>query len=96
MATIKATPKKLRSGEWGAVAQTPAARKGDTVEITTKSGKSWTATISKVIWSGNGVSIVATQSSSPAPRRSRSYLDAHCDCSECRRGSESTCLRDWG
>ena len=35
---------------------------GQQIQITAKSGKSWTATVERVIWSGNGVSIVATKS----------------------------------
>lgn len=46
---IPATPKKLRSGDWGALAKSESVRKGDTVQITTRSGKTWTATVNKVV-----------------------------------------------
>lgn len=62
---ISASPTKLRNGTWGATAK-GTARKGDTLQITAKSGKSWTATVSAVVWSGNGVTICATEST-PAP-----------------------------
>jgi hypothetical protein len=54
------TPVKLRDGTWGARVQ-GAAKVGDTVTITTRSGKSWTATVRRVLWTGSGVSIVATR-----------------------------------
>lgn len=73
---INATPTKLRSGDWGAKVQ-GRVRKGDSIQITTRAGKSWTATVAKVVWSGNGVAIVATQSRSgytPAVRDARGYV----------------------
>ena len=74
---IKATPTKLRSGEWGARADGDV-KKGDNITITTKSGKSWTATVEKVVWTGNGISIVATKkttgSYTPAIRNTRGYV----------------------
>lgn len=63
MQTIEANPKKLKSGAWGALAKTESVRTGDTLQITTRAGKSWTATVRKVLWSGNGVAICATASS---------------------------------
>jgi hypothetical protein len=61
--TTPATPKKLRDGSWGALAQSESVAAGDTVKITTKAGKSWTATVSKVLWSGDGKAICRTRSS---------------------------------
>ena len=61
-ATIEASPKKLRSGEWGALVQSDQVRRGDSICITSKSGKSWQATVAKIIWSGQGKAIVATES----------------------------------
>ena len=63
-----ATPAKLKSGEWGARVA-GEIKAGETVTITAKSGKSWTATISRVVWSGNGVSICSL---APQARKSRS------------------------
>ena len=54
-----ASPTKLRDGSWGATVKGPATV-GETIKITTKAGKSWEAKISKVVWTGNGVTIVAT------------------------------------
>lgn len=81
-ATIKAaSPAKLRDGSWGAKVQ-GSVSVGDTINITTKAGKSWTATVQKVVWTGDGVSLVATASSggnkggyTPAVRNSRGYVD---------------------
>mgnify|MGYP006899558405 FL=1 len=65
--TITATPAKLRNGSWGARVQ-GQVRNGDTVTITTRAGKSWTATVSQVVWTGEGVSIVATESRPSRPQ----------------------------
>ena len=73
--TTKATPAKLRSGDWGAKVH-GECQPGDVITITTKAGKSWDATVRKVIWSGDGVSIVATERRGyvPAVRDSRGYV----------------------
>lgn len=73
-----ASPAKLRDGSWGARVN-GSVKAGDAIAITTKAGKSWTATVSRVIWTGNGVSIVATESKSrngyvPAKRNARGYV----------------------
>ena len=62
MTTIQASPTKLRSGEWGAKVQTANVSEGDSIQITTRAGKSWTASVAKVVWRGEGVAIVATRS----------------------------------
>lgn len=81
-ATIKAaSPAKLRDGSWGAkVAGSVSV--GDMIQVTTKAGKSWTATVSKIVWTGDGTSLVATASSgasksgyTPAVRNSRGYVE---------------------
>lgn len=56
-----ATPCKLKSGDWGARVSGPVS-KGDTITITTKAGKSWTALVAHVVWSKDNTSIVATES----------------------------------
>ena len=78
--TKTARPTKLRNGDWGARVE-GTVRKGDTITITTKSGKSWDATVTRVIWTDSGVSIVSTASTSksksdyvPAVRNSRGYV----------------------
>ncbi len=63
-ANLTGKPKQLRSGEWGTVVSTENVNVGDSVTITTASGKSWEARIQKVIWRGNGVAICATSKSS--------------------------------
>src|SRR5690606_27312903 len=60
--TATATPTKLKNGSWGARVASTYVRAGDIVRITTRGGKSWDAEITKVVWSGNGVSICATRS----------------------------------
>jgi len=66
-----ATPAKLRDGSWGARVQ-GACAPGQEIQITTKAGKSWTAIASKVIWSGDGATLVTTVS---APRNEPKSVD---------------------
>ena len=94
--TITASPTKLQSGAWGAKVQSETVQAGDTVTITTRAGKSWDATISKVLWTGDGVSICATESngssSSRPRRRGRSCAcDDDCCASGCRCDSHCNC-----
>jgi predicted SprT family Zn-dependent metalloprotease len=73
-----ATPKKLHNGDWGALAQTATVKSGDTLRITTKSGKQWNATVRQVLWTGDGKAICATNSGNSDGRH-----DGFCDeCSE--------------
>lgn len=64
MTTAAASPTKLRDGTWGARVKSTSVQPGDAVTVTTQSGKSWTARVSRVLWSGEGVSIVSTESES--------------------------------
>jgi hypothetical protein len=63
---MQASPTKLRSGEWGAKVQ-GAPKVGDEITIQTRGGKSWTAQVTRIIWSGDDVAICATSSSSGRP-----------------------------
>lgn len=72
----QATPTKLRNGDWGAKVA-GSVRQGDEIQIRTKAGKEWTATVTRVLWSGDNVSIVATESRSQRPRR-RSNGECQC------------------
>lgn len=67
-----ASPIKLRDGTWGARVRNTTVEPGDVIEITTQSGKAWTATVQRVLWSGDGVSLVATQSSTQSSKTSGS------------------------
>lgn len=97
--TATATPTKLKNGSWGARVASTYVRAGDIVRITTRGGKSWDAEITKVVWSGNGVSICATRSIGSstgrrAPRNSTTRTGCRCgsvveyskptDCWHCR------------
>ena len=57
--TESASPAKLRTGDWGARVPYPVSP-GDTITITAKSGKSWQATVDRVVWQGEGVWLVST------------------------------------
>jgi len=61
---LQASPKKLKSGDWGALVKSESVRPGDSITITTKAGKSWSATVDRVLWSGKGIAICATQGKS--------------------------------
>jgi hypothetical protein len=71
MSSIPATPLKLRNGDWGAKAQSADVSAGDTLTITTRSGKSWQARVDRVVWTGDDVAICATSSLDRVPRYSR-------------------------
>jgi len=80
--TRTASPTKLRDGSWGAVAK-GAAAKGDTIRIETRAGKSWTAVVSAVVWTGPGrtggiVTIVRTAESAARSAPRRSYSADYC------------------
>jgi hypothetical protein len=77
--TTAATPKKLKDGSWGALAQSESVTPGDTLQVTARSGKSWGATVSKVLWAGDGKAIVSTDSG-------KGVRDGFCD--ECGHESE--------
>lgn len=75
--TQTATPTKLRSGDWGAkVAGT--VTEGETVTITTRSGKSWDAKVARVVWTNGEVAIVATQTLDRPARRGVSAASESC------------------
>ena len=70
-----ASPAKLKNGSWGARVQ-GSVSVGDTITITTRAGKSWDARVTKVVWSGEGVAVCATESLDRPARSgstSRSY-----------------------
>lgn len=77
-----ARPKKLRNGSWGAVIESSThidVEAGEEIQIVTRSGKTWTATISEIIWSGKGynggqAAIVATASAPAKSEPSRSNV----------------------
>ena len=60
MDTMAATPTKLRDGRWGARV-VGSAQLGAKVKITTRAGKSWSATVSQVVWTRDAISICATR-----------------------------------
>lgn len=67
-----ATPTKLKNGTWGArvpVIDTPIYE-GDSLQVTTKAGKSWIAIVDRIYFRGNGTVICST---SPARSRQRGH-----------------------
>lgn len=78
-----ASPTKLRDGSWGARVA-GSVRFGDTIEVRTRAGKSWVAVVQRVVWSGEGVTIVATQAAQ-ATDGSRVHASSY------RRGRRTGC-----
>jgi hypothetical protein len=70
----EAKPTKLRDGSWGARVD-GSPRPGDRIIITSKGGKSWVASVGRVLWSGDGISIVTTISG-----RGGSRIRTGCPC----------------
>lgn len=67
-----ATPAKLRDGGWGARV-TGSASRGDIVQITTRSGKTWQATVTRVLSSGGAKTLCATESLDRRPPQGGTY-----------------------
>lgn len=84
---IMARPKKLRSGAWGAIVEGKVTT-GQEVKIVTKAGKSWIARVERIVWSGDGVTIVATES---RKRRSSCGCTGYCCERRCMCGPECSC-----
>lgn len=59
--SYSATPAKLNDGSWGARVAA-SVNVGDALTVTTKAGKSWSATVSRIVWSGDGITLCATAS----------------------------------
>ncbi len=76
--TMQASPMKLRDGSWGAKVRSADVKIGDTVTITTRAGKSWDATVSRVLWTGDGAAICATSRTSDSQSQSRPNYTAKC------------------
>lgn len=86
---MKASPKKLRGGEWGALVQSEKVVSGEHITVTTKAGKSWDAVVDKVIWTGKGVAIVTTESASS---QSTGYGRGECQfCGEDKVPGDNSC-----
>jgi hypothetical protein len=96
--TTMASPRKLRDGSWGIAVQ-GAVQVGATVTVRTAGGKEWQATISRVVWTGDGMSICATSSSSGgarsrSPQRGGSGRNARGTWTGCPCGSVEEYSRD--
>lgn len=84
---MAATPAKLRDGSWGARVA-GIVRPGDVVRIVARSGKTWDATVARVLWTGDDVMLVSTSSSSSSgSSRSGSSLSGRGTWTGCRCGS---------
>jgi len=94
--TNVASPAKLRDGTWGARAD-ESITVGSLLTIQTRAGKTWTATVSAIVWTGNGVAICRTASAAstrPSASRRGTWTGCSCgsveefekssDCSSCR------------
>jgi hypothetical protein len=82
MATASYT--KLKSGEWG-VRIVGTASAGQTITVTKKDGTSKQETITKIVWSGNGITLAAVAQRAPQASKSKSYSDCDDFCQGCRK-----------
>lgn len=64
---MNASYTKLKSGEWG-MKVNGAAKPGDVVTVTKKSGESKRKTVGAIVWSGNGVTLCTIQAGTPVYR----------------------------
>lgn len=55
-----ATPAHLHDGTWGVRVQSEDVKEGEAVQVTSSSGKTWEATVSRVVWHGDGVAVCGT------------------------------------
>lgn len=96
--TAAATYAKLKDGSWG-VRSTSPVKPGAVITVTKKSGDSKMETISRVLWSGDGVFLCAIAASKSASSSSyRAGTCTHCGdtcnphyrtCYECSNGGMS-------
>lgn len=89
---MQATPKKLRNGTWGALVDSSMVREGNDITVTTKAGKNWRATVTRVLWTGDGKAIVATDSS--GHHSGGSSRPSGRSCAECGRTGARTEVAD--
>jgi hypothetical protein len=99
----KASYTKLQDGSWGIrVPESLRATAGDVVTVTKASGETKTETVSRVLWTGQGISLCSIQQSaasaaraSGSSRRSSGSRvgSCGCDCGSCypRCQCESHC-----
>ena len=73
---------KLKSGEWG-VRVVGDAKRGQTVTVTTKAGKTKTERIDAVLWHGNGISLCSISRQTGRSRGARG--NGRTTCKECGR-----------
>lgn len=78
--TYAATPKKMKSGDWGIAIQ-QELRPQSTIEakVTTRAGKSWTGTY-RVIWGCSQFSLAVEATASAPQSRSQRRTRSECEC----------------
>jgi len=93
---LPASPKKLRSGEWGAFVKTSEVGEGDRIQVMTKAGKTWTTRVQKVVWTGYDQAIVATKKQAGGSLPKAAEADDHdCSCHKQKNaGAPGTILFD--
>lgn len=88
MSNTTATPSKLRNGTWGATTTTPV-NPGETITIRSKAGKTWDATVTRVLWTDGQKCLVAT--AKPSAQRGGARGDG---CDQCGTAPADTPARD--
>jgi len=99
---MAATYTKLRTGDWGVRIEGTAAV-GSAVTVTRRDGQTKTETISRVVWSGGGVTLCAVEPTArPATQYARSggyrSREHHCEACEWNQdaGDMNGCPRHRG
>ncbi|PWU21856.1 MAG: hypothetical protein C5B50_00805 [Verrucomicrobia bacterium] len=97
-----ATYKMLDTGVWGIFVPGTRPAIGSTITVVKKSGERKTERVTGYYdENARGGTLCtieprASKMGSSKPQRRYGSMSGQCNCRECRRGSESTCLRDWG
>lgn len=83
---------KLRDGSWGVRVEGAPVQAGDNVVVTKKGGGTDTVTISKVVWSGNGVTLCALPpKAAAASSRGGRTNSSRCHCGQQKNPRFSSC-----
>jgi len=86
---MKATYSKLKSGDWG-IRVEGVVKPGATVTVVKKDGSTKSETVSRVLWTGNGISLCAIGASGNGRRSASSQQCDNCGYSRGHRdGCES-------
>lgn len=61
MAEFDGIPRRLRNGDWGVMVQSEGVAPGDSVRVVRRLGDQFTTVVTRVLWSGDGKSLIKGQ-----------------------------------